>query len=327
MQGDSSHSCDYSQRYLLLSSWEKGPTFYIIGKSDDAIAQTAAYFLNLEESTLKNNPYLLVRFNRTDFDFRAAGDQCLQRLMDTVPSFQMELNAIKLSVAQSVALATRPQPMWLYMSECIFEDKGTAFVDALKMRTAAFGSLAIDCDALNDENLKLLLDLEVLDHLELPILENDELALLPLTAKVESLDYCIFSASALDTDLSVLNIVAKKLCLSVGIEDEFFPTDLMVSFWRRVAELGHFLELDIKFYGSNFELPDYVVQELIRAAHSNINLQVLCLSDCEEEPFWGPYLQKLFNGLKDHKRLRTLKAAADQEDFGPNYCFLRAFFS
>jgi hypothetical protein len=118
----------------------------------------------------------------------------------------------------------------------MFEDKGTAFVDALQKRITLFGSLAIGCDALNDENLKLLLDLDVLTHLQLPFVENDELALLPLAAKVESLDYRIFSASALDTDLSALNIVAKKLYLSVGYEDELFPTDLMVSFWRRVAE-------------------------------------------------------------------------------------------
>jgi hypothetical protein len=101
-QDDSSHSCDSTRGV----SGKKVLPFTLLVKATTQMSQTAAYFLNLEEATQKSNSYLLVRSNRSNFHFPAAGDRCLKRMMDTVPSRRMELNGIALSVAQSVALAT-----------------------------------------------------------------------------------------------------------------------------------------------------------------------------------------------------------------------------
>ena len=85
--------------------------------------------------------------------------------------------------------------------------------------------------------------------MSLPFFHDDEIAVLPFSAKVGSLDYEIWTKAPLEVALQSLNIEATKLSLSIYIEDlMFFPTDIMISFWRRVAALGHFEELGVGCY-------------------------------------------------------------------------------
>lgn len=123
----------------------------------------------------------------------------------------------------------------------MFEDGGTAFVDALQKRKSSFGSLTlVDSLPLNDDNLKRLLQVDTIDHLDLTSL-NHELDLLPFSAQVDYLDYLISSSSLLEGDMLSLNVVTNKLSLTIRHEDESFPTESMLSLFRQLAHLGHFV--------------------------------------------------------------------------------------
>ena len=98
---------------------------------------------------------------------------------------------MNLSAQQSIVLATRPHLIWLTLDGCEYEDYGTAFVDALETRTSSFGSLTFaGYMRFTDSNLRRLLQVDVFEHLTLPCLDDDgELALLPVAAKVDHLEY------------------------------------------------------------------------------------------------------------------------------------------
>ena len=120
-----------------------------------------------------------------------------------------------------------------------------------------------------------------------------------------------------------MNIVARKIYLTICNPYEPLPTDLMLSFWRRVANRGHFEELAVVFDGLDGVVPACVVPEEIRAVLANNNLKVLRLDTCMGVTMWGPHIETLFNGSKDHKELCTLQIDAAVEDFGPGFRYLR----
>lgn len=62
--------------------------------------------------------------------------------------------------------------------------------------------------------MKQLLQLDVLEQLTLPFLGDGEVAMMPFTAKVDSLDYCLY-ISSLDTDLESLNMYASKFDITI----------------------------------------------------------------------------------------------------------------
>ena len=110
---------------------------------------------------------------------------------------------------------------------------------------------------LSNDNLKRLFQIEMIDHLDLRTPSaNDEIALLSVSAQANSLSYSGIRSSLLEkVDFSSLEIVATKLAITILHESEnsIFPTDLMLSFWRRVADLGHFVELQVVVYcGDDF---------------------------------------------------------------------------
>jgi hypothetical protein len=99
------------------------------------------------------------------------------------------------------------------------------------------------------------------------------------SAKVESLFYISVSSSSLmRADLQSLNIETQKLRLFVDRADQTVPMELMISFLRRVATLGHFVELRVIWQRPNnecFDVPECVVHEISQAALANRNLKFL----------------------------------------------------
>lgn len=80
----------------------------------------------------------------------------------------------------------------------------------------------------------------------------------------------ISSSSLLEDNLKSLNIVTNKLTFTIHHEGETFPTEPVLSFLRRLADWGYFVELKVRFTFDDDELeidvPDCVVQEVIRTA-------------------------------------------------------------
>ncbi len=194
-----------------------------------------------------------------------------------------------------------------------------------------FGSFSYSGSALfNHDNLQRLYQLDTIEHLHVDTFSiRDNRALLPLAAKVDCLEcYLSLSPSLTKADFQSLNIVTRKLHLVIRLDPDF-PTEAIVSLWRRIAELGHFVELRVRFcwQGHDMHVPFSVIEEIIRAATANFSLTLLDLSDHGYPIYWERHVQRLLEGLKDHKRLRSLKISSYNYGFGPEYCYLRQFLS
>ncbi|GAX20780.1 hypothetical protein FisN_7Hu091 [Fistulifera solaris] len=312
----------------------------IIGKSEKVIAQTAAYFMSLNFSKGKEHGEdegsdLVLRSDERNFDFRAVGLQCLQRRLKTVTPCARVANVenLILSVEQSIVFAT--QSHTLLFKSCVFEDGGTAFIDALETRKTTMLDLTfIQSLQLNDDNLKRLIQVDSLEYLELPCLEG-ELTSLPFSAKTKKLRYFISSSALLEDTFQSVHIATRKIVLVLEHNEQSFPTEPMLAFFRRVAALGHLEELafGVKYDGdgTQIEVPECIVQELIRTALANQYLKELDASHLWAPlgPDWGwdPHIAALFDGLKDHQELRRLRVDAVKGAFGTDYSLLKALLS
>jgi hypothetical protein len=120
------------QKYLSLMYYGTGPCFSIIGETDSALVETATFFLSLK-ATITENSSLSVDVSTTyNIDFRAARCQCLMHIFEEAPSRKVTFGGLTLSAEQSSILATRTHPVQLSLLNCVFEDEGSAFLDALE---------------------------------------------------------------------------------------------------------------------------------------------------------------------------------------------------
>ncbi|GAX18844.1 hypothetical protein FisN_26Hh146 [Fistulifera solaris] len=319
-----------SSLWMLLG----GTALQIFGYSENAISETAAFFMNLVDRA--SEVFYLEAVDDPwggTFDFGEGGYYCFTRLLKRGSVRRFIVKNVALSADQSRVLASHPNSMQMELSSCAFDDNGTAFVDELEKRQSSFGSLKTDmCCAFDHVNLRRIFKLKnVFDHLRLPYLA-DEVVLLSLSAHSESLELRIFSRALSVEDCSTLRIETKKLALYINHDiEEPFPTELMIAFWRRVSELGHFVELKVAIIlcsdveRTPIPIAAPLMEEMTRAIMANRNLQILDLTTYNRDLEWRPHMATLFNSLKDHKELRTLRMEVDDEsqDFGPGMCHLR----
>ncbi|GAX18837.1 hypothetical protein FisN_26Hu139 [Fistulifera solaris] len=276
---------------LIIEFGDNNPSLHIIGKTEDAIVETA--------------------------------------LFELAHASRVSLKDLSLRAEQSTILASKPYPIDLTVTHCFFGDDGTAFVDALEKRKSSFGSLTIENNVpISHVNFERLLQVEALDHLGLPILDDAKLDLTVFSAKMKSLACSFYvpdlDATSLTCDLQSCNIVAENLALY--FEHDWmtsFPTDILLVFFRHLETLGHFKELGFSFNSGGY--PEGVVQQLIRMALANRDLEVLDLSGGFAN--WDPHLETLLKGLKDHASLRTFKVSVSKDSVGPFYLYLRKLLS
>jgi hypothetical protein len=116
-------------------------------------------------------------------------------------------------------------------------------------------------------------------------------------------------------DFASLDIVPKDLSLSLYLMDDDDWDSLMISFFDRVATLGHFERLtfaaeydyDEAEEGGPLELEDVtpIVAAVIRAIDSNPNLEHLDLSKMQWHLDFASHLPALFMAIEGHPKLRT----------------------
>jgi hypothetical protein len=205
---------DDNQKALSLEFDEshQSGTIYIVGRSDKALADTTAFVMGIEKPAEASTYLYICPYREPAYTYPALGSQCLTRIFDKAPSRQVKIAGFTLSAGQTMFLATRPHPVHLSLCYCKIEDEGTAFVNALENRKSLFGSLDIKwCQTFHYDNLRRILQVDTLNHLEFPLLMNPgKLSLLPFSAQVVSLQHEIHSSSLVNADLLSLNIVAKK---------------------------------------------------------------------------------------------------------------------
>ncbi|GAX18842.1 hypothetical protein FisN_26Hu144 [Fistulifera solaris] len=315
-----------------------GIVLQVVGRTREAVIDAALFFLRLEQPSKETDNWLEINAHSChSFDFRGTGTQWIERLFEISPARHVKFEHLVLSVEQSLILATRTQPIGLSFASSSLDDYGDAFVDALAGRQSSFGSLTLDgTPALVNDNVERLLQVDCLDHLDLPFYFEDDRALLPFSAKVNSLSYILFTDDISVADIQSLNIVANKLALRIVHDGESFPTKFMIAFWERVLRLGHFVELRVVLtFGdednglnrSLMPVPNSVVAAIVHAIKANANLEVLDLSSSDKVLDWDPHVGSLLYYLEDLKALRTFRidVADEDEAFGYAYGNLQYF--
>jgi hypothetical protein len=316
--------------------------FAIYGEVDAAIAETATFLWSLQSSadpesslTISLREDLRKEFY---FDFAALQVEQLTCILDANPERSFDLNAGIWSEEKSVDLATRPYPLNLKLRYSgpsrgfLFEDGGTAFVDALEKRQSSFGSLSIaasfddpvahDTDKMpvSRANLKRILEIsEKFVTLAFSPLDRD-CVLLPFAANVRTLDYMVDVKFMKPEDFESLVIVPKNLDLTICHDEDESWNELLLSCLKRVAELGHFETLGIAVDGnwdySDDGVYDYdsvavVAEALIKVIEGNPNLTSLDISGSYWLLDWGPQFKRIFKAMEKHRSLRTFIVVED----------------
>lgn len=272
---------------------------------------------------------LIVHTRGCAFDFGELGTETLEYVFKVAPSRRLQLQNMNVSKEQSIVLATRPDQICLTFWECEMEDGGKAFVDSLLERQSSFGSMGFAGRvAFHDAHLRRLLQTDKIHNLSLPRLRKD-LSLLPFSMKLNRLHYAIALSMLKEDPLHSLNIAVERLNLVIEHERCNIPTKNLVAFFRRVAEAGQLLELRLRFTFQyhNMNMLERLVQELVGAVLLNRNMEVLDLGAGDGDLNVAKHLETLFEGLKHHKGLRTLKLTAEDEAFGEDFSYLRELLS
>ncbi|GAX18838.1 hypothetical protein FisN_26Hu140 [Fistulifera solaris] len=337
--GNSPHLSCEDRKSLTIELGKASPTLYIVGETEDAIVDTAAFFMSFH-----NWKDSIFHVSTIEDRFYFSGDRSSSsaQLFERISASEIRLTDLSLTAAQSTVLATKPYRISLTLDDCVFEDEGTAFVNALAKRTSSFGSLTFNGQGDDDEdqfglsrdNLERLLQVKVLEHFGSPMIHEAELALDALCAKVKSVECGIF-ITYLDPNLLVnglegFDIVAENLALS--FENEYqggFPTKTLLAFFRHLGKLGHFKKIKFRFdfKPEVMKIPESIVQELIRTVFANRNLEVLDLTAKRGDLEWDAHLETLLDGLKDHSALRTLKINGSYDAFGRDFSYIRNLIS
>ncbi len=322
------------ERSLVFHFDNKGPQLYIAGKTDEAIAESAAFFLKLVQPTDKCCS-LTAYSSGNIFDLSVAGSQCFVQFFEACSSSSaIDFQDIALSAEQSAVIAARPRAASTALFDCTFEDQGTAFLSALETRQSSFGSLKFPCtNALNENNLQRLFQIDTIQRLELSLTEvSDEITRQFLAAKSISLDFCLCAASLETVLTGDIDIVAEKLLITfvdfAQQDSRLFAAEPVIAFLRRLADLRHLKELHISFKTwETVDLPEGIVKELIRVVLANDSLEILDYCTDEGGLDWDCHISTLLTGLRDHRGLRIVKLDVNDENlaFGPGLTILRQF--
>ncbi|GAX17698.1 hypothetical protein FisN_10Lu417 [Fistulifera solaris] len=292
--------------------------FTVYGRDNKAIAETATLFCSLKRVVEKNEEfYSLIIANGQNFDCEAFQPQQLAQILDANPTQEVNLVGLIFNEKQSIKLATRPFPLKLKLTDDLerrlaFKDGGTAFIDAIQERQSPFGNLKFSCYGrtlpLNSHALARLTRLEdKFESLKLSQVAAD-CALLPLSAKVQSLDYFIDFRNVQTGSFDQLDIAAKDLAVCIhSLGPNGDSTDRLISFLDRVAELGHFEQLKFAFGDTRFLKLTPITEALIRVMKANKNLTHIDLGGVQYLFEEAPHLENIFQALEENTGLlRTI---------------------
>jgi hypothetical protein len=228
----------------------------------------------------------------------------LQNYLHNNPQRRLYLrNACKLSVEESIALASYPDPLNVSPA-CTFADEGRAFVDTLAQRTTYFGVLVLSgsyFSSLVSKSSSFRLHSTLMKAISNVLLETTSLGfdesqlLLPLSAPAQRLKYYVYGRMSWP-DFQPFTIASNAVTL-------VFEGSLPVSFHTRFLQASGQLKKLGLVYGIRHWPSKTQQTEVMGAIRTNSNLQRLelgCLTSLA--PFW----EELLEVIGSHCRLRSV---------------------
>ncbi len=273
---------------------------YVYGMTKQSVAQAIEDILYLMDE--KSDAVYIGRYNageaRSVVPTTFITSRFLAEYMKVNPNRRLSFCCgCKLSVEESVALASHPEPLNVGL-ECTFVDQGRAFVEALARRTTHFGTIAVHERGMYSSFGYLFEIKSALANISLETTTwffQDSQRRLPLSLPTKHLDYRVYDSIQLEENQS-LAIVPQAITLRFELSlDPLFHTQFLHA-------SGNLQELGIIYKGHD---PLSLAQqaELLQAIRTNQNLYRLelgCLTILR--PFWDDLLAV----IASHKRLRAV---------------------
>lgn len=288
----------------------KPKTIIISGNTDDAVADTAMFWWGLHCPEECNSCMDIDNYS-SSFYFGAIKTKHLAAIFAMNQERRVKLKNLTLNDAQSVFFATRKHPIDLTLDCGVdFIDGGDSFVNVLQTRRSQFGSLRIGINIpLRKRNVERLLHSHMFTKLALPAYDGD-MALLPLSSPVKSLEYMIESRHVRVGDIQSLVISAEELTITIHGEAWVDGIDVVESFLGRLAAFDHFKHLAVTL---DFDYRDKIkpqfarriLKELFKTIAANQELESLNLEMINV--FLQRDLKDLLESCSDHKGLRNIE--------------------
>lgn len=192
----------------------------VFGPSDEAIAETAIYFLSLECSKASLETSVTISYRH---EWSRATSSLVHHALAykaNPPRNVTIYPEAALTKEVGVIIATQPRPIDLDLDSCRFEDE---FIEYLQRRHTPFGSLALDDNGLGAYNMRLFCNhLSLFDTERLPFLPS-ELVLKAIASPITSIDIFICDRNK-ETDVSAVDIVLKKVSIHLSGTCSSYPT-------------------------------------------------------------------------------------------------------
>ncbi|GAX20220.1 hypothetical protein FisN_12Hu066 [Fistulifera solaris] len=289
----------------------------IIGKSDHAIAETAAVLWDLDT----DSRFREVRCWNEHFNFGVFSTQQLALLFRNSPMMEITLEVSNISAAQSEFLAQMPFPISLTLEDSLhsFSDCGHAFVNKLLRRDSPFGSLKLwKVEETQNDMFQRLLKARTVQYLELGYATPQQIVQL-LSASSKGVGFAMKVEDSLQLDWSRVDIVPKELNVELSYREIEAHIVFMCSFFRRLAELEHLKKFGVTIFRElHAIIPSIVFNELLSTVAANHSLEELHLQYAHNQPV--EHRELLFAMMECHAGLRRFQSP---ETFDPGYTMLK----
>ncbi len=298
-------------RFTKFFELHPGVCIRIHGDSDDAILETANFFGTLEsfqkqiEISYKNN-----------LDFDDARAEQLALIMDKNQTRKICFIGTKLNSALSAMIATRPYPVNLYLENASIDED--AFLKHFQGRTTPFGSLTSEKSLATSLLKTIFHQLNLFEHFLINRLPND-LILQLLSAPVKSVGFTVGEENK-DLDLMAADILPKDIRIQT-IYEAAFPTTFMLSFLRRVAQLGHLESLELSLREDD-PIPVEAGMALLGLLGASKNLKSLRLP-VSVNALDDQFIKDLFDVIENHGRLTVFSTSVYPTKLDPQFKWLK----
>ncbi|GAX23129.1 hypothetical protein FisN_33Lh018 [Fistulifera solaris] len=316
---------DHFIRLTFNDSWlsfQSGKSSYtVIGKSDYAIAETAAFLWSLD--IIEECSYIC---GCKSFDFSVVSLDQLSLFFQPHPT-RINISLSNISPRQSVFLTQFQHPISLHFFanfsslNCFsalnrFSDGGKAFVESLLQRDSPFGDLCLE--ASDTEMFHRLLQVKAINTLEVkcPDHMRDSLPIFSAAAKRLKF-YCSEVQMKTTMDWSTVKL-PKELDLSFACHEEAH-SHIVCAFLRRMAELKDVVKLELHLLNAGLVRGE-LTTALIQAVDANQSLVEIILHN---DFFCRSQWKEMLETMKRHKSFRRFIVPSCPKRLDPDYSMLK----
>ncbi len=285
----------------------------ILGDSVETILETAICFARIKISAERRTKETHIMHNLI---FNESHSKQLADLLDALP---IKLVTFQHSIVNSVlctVLATRLYAIDLSFNRSTIDSD--AFLKHLESRSSSFGFLELKDTVLDESALRRIFNhFHLFEYLHVGLLPHD-LLLNFMSSSLKMIRFTV-STEAETIDLTETDIVANSIHINLASGSPF-PTRFMLSFLRRVTQLGHAEMLGFTMCNEH-RVPVEVGKALVEAVVASKKLRFFSLDDYPNVS--DSFIKDMFVVAESHEALRHLRISVYPNNLDPNFLWLK----